>query len=69
MCLDGRSIVWVFCKVPSPVPKVKILDFREDDRGLDRQDERINLALWMGEQDVRIVEPLSILCLHKHLLQ
>ena len=64
----GRNIVQVFCKAPGTVPEVEIFDLREDNRGLDHQDERIGLAHRMSEQDMWIVEPLSFLGEHKHLL-
>ena len=63
----GRSVVQVFCKIPSTESEVKTFDLREDDRGLDHQNEGIGLALRMGEQDSRVVEPLPFLREYKHL--
>lgn len=59
-CFNGRNIVRVFREAPSTISEVEILDLREDDRSLDHQNERIRLALGVGEEDTRVVEPLSV---------
>lgn len=64
---ESRDIVQVFCKVPSTISEVEILDPREDDRSLDHQNERIGLVLGMDEQDMRVVEPLSLPRWYGHL--
>ena len=66
-CLFGRNIFRVFREAPSTVSEVKIFDLRENDRGLDHQNERISLALGVGEEDMRVVEPLSLFREYKHL--
>ena len=65
--IGGRSVVHVFCKVPSTESEVKIFDLREDDRGLDHQNERIGLTLGVSEQDLRVVEPLPFFGKYEHL--
>ena len=59
--LDGRNIIRVFREAPGTVSEVEILNLGEDDRGLDHQNERISLTLGVGEEDVRVMEPLSFL--------
>ena len=63
----GRSVIQVFCKVPSAVSEVEVFHLGEDDRSFDHQNERVGLALRVGKQDMWIVKPLSFLGENEHL--